>query len=118
MHEHKCQSCGTIWAHEEPEIETSIPEYHKRHNCPHCGQNERKRYIASDFPVAEAIADDLLLWFEQHHGLTPDNALAIILATGQAIARIAGSDIRKMLDLCGTAGEIILLSAMTEAKKK
>lgn len=49
VHSHKCRAagCGTVWTHERL-LDTSEAVYHKAHDCPKCGKNERNRHYGPD----------------------------------------------------------------------
>lgn len=66
-HKHKCPDCATIWEHERPPDDTSEEEYHRLHNCPECGRNQRRIYFATRadrdrYNAAEAAEAEELLF--------------------------------------------------------
>lgn len=46
LHKHKCNACGKVWEHVQRD-DVSDKEYHRLHNCPGCGVNQRAVYFTS-----------------------------------------------------------------------
>lgn len=46
-HKHKCDACGEVWTHDQRD-DVSDDEYHRLHNCPGCGVNQRMVYFTSE----------------------------------------------------------------------
>lgn len=66
LHKHKCDECSHVWEHVQRD-DVSEDEYHRLHNCPQCGVNQRMVYFTSE-------ADEKS-WFEYQRKRDPIGAL-------------------------------------------
>lgn len=119
-HSHKCDTCGTIWSH-KVELECTKDEYHKAHDCPSCGENQREIHISPaekeiDRARLDAVKDDISDYISAHHGSNDAVELALMSLLAQAIG--ANTHPLKVLPKVKLVAEIITIeAAMTSAER-